>query len=784
MPLFRNRFSNIFADPSNPNPIDCGGLQYCHQFIPGDILRAQFYQTPCGNDALCDPLFNDLTIGADLLGGDGMGGTIVCGNWTLGANWSCDVNELTFTPGVSNAATYVNPGMTVGNIYRVEFTITLSAGSVEVVLGAGGDSTTSAPIDVTGTYSLDMYFEDVGTDSLSFLATDDFDGTITDITLKLITYSCWEPSAYWTFSEGMACKTSDLASAILTESVAAYTTIDGYYSLAFRISGYGGEGSLVAKVAGVTDQDTTVITSNGDYILYFETGISGVVSFEATADFLGCIEFVGDQYPGLYELRRDYMLDMVEEDDITNVLVSIGAEYYHEFVTYEYDLEQDGAVDMGQLEFGCYKLLVYDTCLTTGQELITNGNFGDGDDDWNFAAYGNSYTTAGGTLAVTFNPLQGPNLITNGDFSGGATGWTLGAGWGIAGGGAQHTPGSTATLTQTITVDIITKTQLWVQITISGRTAGSVQMECNGQQSNSFAVNQTIVTMIPLVAGANVFTFTPTSAFDGTIDDVSVYEQYNIAPYFIATNVANPSMTDGNYAIEAELVATPSSDARGIQPTIAGATEPGYDNTVGVIVNNFPNYVPGTQQGRVWMSWISESITGHYVIGTIEVDNVSMYAVEPFEATYISECFMYKEFFTNSKMFIGYCDHNAFGYNFVDTGFKFTQRIKCRSFGPDYEKNKKIFNHGNGESGIYYADQTKWAAVYLDLIPESAHDMMSIMMDCTHFLIGDSEDNGVEYIAKPEDYTPDWDRGGLTNLATSRFEVKPKEKGQVFNRDC
>lgn len=786
MPLFRNRFSNIFTDPTNPNERNCTGQTYCHQFIPGDILRAQFYQTPCGNDQLCDPMFNDVTVGADLLGGDGMSGSIVCGSWTVGTDWSCSATEFTGVPGSDSAIAYDTVGMTTGRYYRIGFDLTLTAGSVYAQTGDGAAAVASGIMDVTGTYNIDLYYQDLLDDTIQIFKSDDFDGEITNITVKELTYACWTPSLYWNLSDGVACKTDDTTSATLTESVAAYTTIDGYYALTFRISSYV-SGTLVPKVAGVTDQDTTVISDNGDYTLYFETGIAGVVSFEASADFVGCIEFSTElTNPGLYELRRDFMLDMVDADDTTNVLVSIGAEYYHEFVTYEYDLEQDGAVDMGQLEFGCYKLLIYDTCLTTGQELITNGNFGDGGTDWNFAAYGNSYTTAGGTLAATFNPLQGPNLITNGDFSGGATGWTLGAGWGIAGGGAQHTPGSTATLTQTITVNTVTYTQLWVQFTISGRTAGSIQLSCNGQQSNSFAVNQTIVTLVPLTgaSGSATFTFTPTTAFDGTIDDISIYQQYNISPYFIATNVPNPLMTAGNYAIEAELVATPNADARGIQPTVAGATEPGYDNTVGVVVNNFPNYTPGTQQGRVWLSWVSDTVPGHNHVGTIEVDNVSMYAVEPFEATYISECFMYRETLPHGKLFVGYCDKNTFGYNFIESGFKFTQRLVCRSFGPTYQKDKKIFNRGNGESGIYYADLTKWHAVYLDLIPESAHDMMAIMMDCDHFLIGDGEDNGIEYVAQPEDYTPDWDRGGLTGLATSRFEVKPKEQGQLFNRDC
>jgi hypothetical protein len=668
--------------------------------------------------------------------------------------------------------------MTVGSYYRVTFTITRTSGSVTVILGAGGDATSSSAIDTTGTYSIDLYFGDVGTDSLSFLATDDFDGEITDITLKEITYACWTPSLAWSLSSDGACKTDDTIGGNLEESVAAYTTVNGYYSLSFTISNYA-SGSLVAYVAGVTDQDSTTIEANGDYTLYFEPGASGVVKFTPTADFVGCISA-----PDLRELRNDYLIQIVDPSSETD-LYTIPATYYHQWVTFDYDIDAETTAQDGVgLQYGCYNLYIYDRCLTTGVELVTNGNFSDGFNDWSFASYSNTANVVANQLEVTFDPTTTADLATNGDFSSGGANWTVGAGWAIAG-GATHTPGTTNALSQLVSFPDLSPT-IWIQFTISGRTAGGVRVSIGSNNSPYFSVNGTITTLVSYTSGADPETvsFTPNSAFDGTIDDIKIYQHaYLLGTCYIYQTVGNPLITSANYRSEVELISVPNADVRGVAPSIGGVST-SYDNTIGTVIYDQNNYVPGSNIPVVGFSFASDTIPGQYYPGTIVIDNVSTYRLAPFEATYVSECFQYRESLANSKAFVGYCDTPSFGYEFTNSGFKFFERLVCRSFAPTYEKDKKVYNYGSGSSWIYYSEMTKWQGVYLDAVSETVHDTMSIIIDCDHFQIGEDESNVVEYVAKPDDYTPEWDRSGLHALATVRFDVKTKSEGTVYNRDC
>lgn len=615
---------------------------------------------------MCDIDFTDVSLGADLLGGEGTGGTIVCGNWTLGAGWACDVNDLTFTPGASSTATYASTGMTVGNYYRVVFTMTRSAGSLTVVYGAGGDSTSSAELETTGTYSIDLFFQDVGTDSLSFLATDDFNGSITDITLHEITYACWTPSLNWSLSEDGACK-STTGTDPLEESVAAYTTVNGYYQLSFTISSYV-SGTLVAKVAGVTDQDTTIIESNGNYTLWFETGASGVVSFEPSNDFIGCISFPDSlDYPGLFELKTDYTIE-VRDSDSQFLYYEITPTYYHQYVTVVWDIttesEASDPIDPVTFTYGCYILNVYDQCIIE-EEMADNGALN------------------------------------------GGSGTTPPSGW----------------------FDLPT-----------GAT-----INWSGNQYSA---------------------------------EVTAFGQ---SPRFRNTTPIN--LPVGNYELSFEILS--------IEPGIAvyatfDAGVTGYNSpeftTPGVKTLTINNYDPDNYvDGFIRIFVVDDG--GPYP-ATAVIDNVSLVRIEPFQATYRSDCWQYKEVNQNTRLFQGYSDVPSLGFEFTNSGFRLSERLVCRSFAPTYEKDKRVFNYGSGESGTYYSEMTKWFGVYLDAVPETVHDTMSIILDCPHFLIGVDEYQMVEYTPKPDDYVPEWDRSGIHSLATVRFEVKPKEDGQVFSRNC
>lgn len=110
-------------------------------------------------------------------------------------------------------------------------------------------------------------------------------------------------------------------------------------------------------------------------------------------------------------------------------------------------------------------------------------------------------------------------LVNNGDFASGATGWTA-TGWTV-GTDATHNTGNTSALTQSITVS--SGLEYNVTYTISGRTAGTLTAAIGAVSGSAQSTNTTFVEPLTAAASGSVnLTFTPTTDFDGTIDDVSV----------------------------------------------------------------------------------------------------------------------------------------------------------------------------------------------------------------------------------------------------------------------
>ena len=124
----------------------------------------------------------------------------------------------------------------------------------------------------------------------------------------------------------------------------------------------------------------------------------------------------------------------------------------------------------------------------------------------------------------------GSELVTNGTFDSDLSGWTIGgtgSGWNWDSGKAKHTTGNTDTLYQNISVTNGTTYQ--VEITISGSTAGSVTLNIGGvyvyDYGTTTALNINTTYKKSLVAagtGSQALTITPTSDFNGSIDNVTV----------------------------------------------------------------------------------------------------------------------------------------------------------------------------------------------------------------------------------------------------------------------
>lgn len=113
-------------------------------------------------------------------------------------------------------------------------------------------------------------------------------------------------------------------------------------------------------------------------------------------------------------------------------------------------------------------------------------------------------------------------MVTNGTFTGGSTGWTLGSGWAYGTNAVAHTSG-TATMTQSLTVVSGRSYRLSFDLT---RSAGDLTVTMTNTSGTSGALIATAtgveVIFVATATGAAVLTFTPSTDFAGTVDNVSV----------------------------------------------------------------------------------------------------------------------------------------------------------------------------------------------------------------------------------------------------------------------
>lgn len=409
MPLFLTKYNPHFPDPDKPTlDADFCLNTYCHLVQDGDIVNHQYYQTPCGQNEITDPDFSGTTLGADIiLNGDFTGNANgwFAGGVEVGATacpatvdaWCYNINKVGHDGAAANVTPLTQvPGLVTGTFYKVTYTVSgRTSGDITCTLGDGAGATIGSTNETNGTFIEVLWYDDTD-DIIQFTPSATFDGSLDDIIVEPLTYNSWDiPGGVWEVDTltGAACKVATGLDS-LEESVAAYTTVNGYYSLAFTVTVV--QGSVVAYVANVTDQDTTTISASGDYTLYYETGVTGVVKFTPSADFIGCISS-----PDLRELKNDIDFSIkndAQEIEIADAYIT----YYHEFITIQYDPLDDG------LTYGCWVFNAYDTCTVQYDNQIVNPTMTGGSGltaptGW-FTPFGNGQITWNSDKATFINP--------------------------------------------------------------------------------------------------------------------------------------------------------------------------------------------------------------------------------------------------------------------------------------------------------------------------------------------------------------------------------------------
>jgi len=772
MPLLRNKFQPYFPDPDSPNRYQCGSEQYCWPVQLGDKVLTQFYQTPCNDNMVEDPEFDDYVVSSEILTNPSFTGSAT--GWNLYGNWAYSSNSVVCTPGIfPSVMGQTNLPLTNCSFYKLEINVLRTAGYLGFSVGPG-----SYPlIYETGLFTYYFFYTGAGLETLDITASANFNGSILDISLKEISYNYWDPQCSWLLEDGKACWIAN-SSNDLVENVPNYILNGKYYKVEAFVSGLTSQCQLEIS-------DVVKNLANGLNTFYVTPTADGVLTVKVPfdPDDTICISELK-----VYELKKDYVLQLINSNgNIYDVSDSI--EYYNEFVTVNLN------IDNYELLADCYTLKIYDQCVIESDNLLTNGDFVFGFTDWIKNNTGSQYSIVSDQVVFTFNPfgIGLTDYITNGDFSGGATGWTLGTGWSIVSNKARHTAGNTATLSQTMTMPAPPLPALaynyWVGFTISNWTTGTVTVKlgnaANGTTYTWKGNDRFIQFYNARQSGSVDITFTPSSTFDGDIDDIKVVLT-NHSGVISLYQYGSPFVTPGTYQTDWEII---GSTAAGIsakayqgQPnatTPAYQTAPGTYSFTQTLFFNGGNYFILVNFGKTDPNYIQ----ANYVEGSITIDNVSLKKIEPFEATYESECIQYSlDNFPRSKVIVGWCDQNALGFDFENTSFKLTHRAILRSMNPTYPSTSEIMKTGRGNDRFVYGQLEKYWNVYTDFGSETFHDLMAAILICDHIQIGDDATNGVEYTSNGQEYAPEWNGEGAYTLAPATFQLRVKEKGQVFNR--
>ena len=212
-----------------------------------------------------------------------------------------------------------------------------------------------------------------------------------------------------------------------------------------------------------------------------------------------------------------------------------------------------------------------------------------------YSATGNQFTFKGSSGTAT----TGADLITNGSFAASLSGWTdSGSSWAWNAGVAAHTPGSASTLSQAFSV---TSGQLYALRFTLARTAGNVTVSVgsdtipNRSTTNAFTSASTYRRGFIASATSSVgVVFTPSSDFNGSIDDVQLVP--------VTTGSVTPTIrlqdSGGNSTVE--MRASPVS-----QYNVSIG-----NNTLRSLLSGFSNAIFGYDAGRSLVDGSSSTMVG------------------------------------------------------------------------------------------------------------------------------------------------------------------------------
>lgn len=805
----------------NDRPTDCFGCEddYCIPFQPGDPVHAQYQQTPCHPSIACDGDFSSIGGGSEVLpdgdfnelGAEELINGTFTGNatgWALGTGWAYNANNVRKTAGTASSISqlFAIPLVQYA-IYRVEFTISnRTAGAVtpRFVLMATTDNGTAAS---TNTTHVQYIKTSNAMEQFGLTADAAFDGDIDTVSVKRI-------AASWDFSgdelDGWGMDASGFAQTIhlgaygiqggggTTTALNCLNTITPNTNYTVTVEIEDGQG-LVAFGVGSNFSQYFTLTGGPQtisFVILSGLGTTFLVTPSATTDTEmkiseisvieeddNCWTFDGGQWsltggaicktPGASDtlinsatlLSGEYYQIKVTVENRTQGFVQFSvngqpliiaqpnviiAQSNNTFVMY--------VTPTADSQLSIFASALFDGCISNVQiftlrkdyvfelrDLNGKGNDGDliaiiSDHDgqaFNFVRYFQDYIT----LVFTFDD---PTFL-----------------------------------------DILDRPIEYGCYNIYAYDDCEVQYEeliGDGEFINPENVywwdQQAAHPATEIITGGRIeFDLAAPNAIDQQSTIVNNY--LGSGPSF-QNNVPGIPVGAHNYRLEWDII---SSDDTNIKMTVKfGLQRPIIDelSTVGshsITLSFDPEY---TTPARHWLSLRAVWPAG--TSGTVIVDNVSAHRIEPFDATYISQCIKYAESFPCTKYVKAYADANQMDFEFENTGFFLGQRLYLRAINPDYPEDQSDYLYSEGTRAKNFFQTQKNFVMLTGLIPEWTHDSLRVQRGMQHFQIGEPLETFTEYFAF-EGYKPSWQGNGQFELAPVRFEIAIKDRDAKFFRN-
>lgn len=716
----------------------CGERENCILVAAGQQVYSQLKILPCGTFEVCNN-----SLGAELIcnGGFDLGDELVTNGtftgsatgWTVPANWSYFSNKVCAIAVAAGQTLLQNiPSITAGKFYYVVYTVTnYSAGDVRVTLGGTDGGTRSAD----GTYA--ELLKTVAGNDLSFnRVTGDFTGCIDDVSVKLL--DCWELSAEWTWNSGAMCLAT--APANLTQDIPSI--INGTtYQLAFTISDYV-TGTLTAFVGG---GNGAAISADGTYVQYITSnGANTLLDFVDASSFEGCIDDIS-----LKEVticwdadETDWLINSTgachetgNTTDLTNTGTSVvSGKYYH--VTISVTNATAGGIN-----------------IVLGTTVLTPQTSGNGIFDF--------WGVSNGTALIVRPTTDFDGCISEVSADEYCNEYEFHL---IRSEGDEYVV-QDMTEFYILTEDVFNLTDFTFDERLAYGCYRFCLVDCCSEQ-------QTAASLLrngDFASGALYWTSQNMTFSGGVATFTSGFETNLLEQALITTHDADCielQFTFGNEAVAAQLINIYINGVLVDSELLASGA--------GAYSNTFQDVPAGA---------VIRFVTGE-LAGDIIIDNIVVTVPEECQPIYdqCTPCINYQASFQCTKLVEGYCDGNAFGFEFDDSNgnnqFKLSLRAKCELLHPTYAQEQEDYDFSTGSSNISFGQSAKFQSLTFFPLPEYKHDVIALEKVCDTFQI-----DTVDYFVKKGDYTPEWNKSSSTDLAPSRIDVKKKDQ-TLFNTNC